>query len=172
VVDRPVRRGREAYYDFRHLSQFMATRWMLQDGWLLAKIAEVTATRSTPDLLSIIPEAPSNAAQELIQRFKKTVPSSSEPITNRQARLLQQRVRTRNVLPGLGNAGAVVQRRELVQLDLTDWCRVLIDADRLAGISPQDASRLGEVLATALSETGRDTIRAAAKRHSRKGKKP
>ena len=62
VVDRPVRRGREAYYDFRHLSQFMATRWMLQDGWLLAKIAEVTATRSTPDLLSIIPEAPSNAA--------------------------------------------------------------------------------------------------------------
>ena len=171
VLERPERRGKEAYYGYRQIVQFIAARWLLKDGWMLVKIAEVTTTRSTPELLVLLPGTPRNSAQELIQRFKKPSPSS-DSITTRQTQLLQQRARLQQVLPGLGNTGGVVQRRDRVQLDLTDWCQVLIDADRLTTLSTEEANRLGEALAASLNEASRFPLRqTAAKRRSRISKK-
>ncbi len=164
VLDRPERRGKEAYYSFRQLVQYLAARWLLQDGWMLAKIAEVTATRSTLELAALLPDPPQNPAQALIQRFKETSTASSEAITSRQTALLQQRTRLQQVLPDLGNPGGVVQRRDRVQLSLTDWCQVLIDADRLPTLSPEESTRLGEALAAALNDASRAALRKPARR--------
>ena len=167
VLDRPERRGKEAYYTHRQLVQFLAARWLLQDGWMLIKIVEVTTARSTPDLITLLPGASRNPAQELIQSFKTQV-SSSESITVRQTQLLQQRSRLQKVLPELGNVGGVVQRKERVQLALTDWCDVLVDASRLSTLSPEEATGLGEALTAALTEANRSPNRVtAAKRRSR-----
>jgi DNA-binding transcriptional MerR regulator len=164
VLDRPERRGKEAYYGYRQIVQYLAARWLLQDGWMLAKIAEVTATRTTAELIALLPGAPKNPAQALIQRFKQSSSPSSEAVTSRQAQLLQQRSRLQQVLPDLGNPGGVVQRRDRVQLSLTDWCQVLIDADRLPTLSPEESTRLGEALAAALNEASRTPIRKTASR--------
>jgi DNA-binding transcriptional MerR regulator len=172
VLDRPERRGKEAYYGYRQLVQYLAARWLLQDGWMLAKIVEVTATRTTAELLALLPGTPLNPVQELIQRFKaSTSTSTSDSITTRQTQLLQQRSRLQKVLPDLGNTGGVVQRRDRVQLDLTDWCQVLLDADRLPGLTTEEADRLGEALAAALTEASRSPLRQAMARRSQRGKK-
>ena len=170
VLDRPERRGKEAYYGYRQIVQYLAARWLLKDGWMLIKIAEVTTTRSTPELLALLPGTPNNAAQELIQRFRTARPP--DPIAARQTQVLEQRARLQQVLPSLGNTGGVVQRRERVQLDLTDWCQVLIDTDHLQTISPEEATRLGDALAAAITEASRSPHRKnAAKRRARLSKK-
>ena len=170
VLDRPERRGKEAYYGYRQIVQYLAARWLLKDGWLLVKIAEVTATRSTPELLALLPGNSNNAAQELIQKFRTD--RTADPIATRQTQVLQQRARLQRVLPSLGNTGGVVQRRERIQLDLTQWCQVLIDADRLQTISPEEAVRLGDALAASVTEASRSPHREnAAKRRARLSKK-
>ena len=87
VLDRPERRGKEAYYGYRQIVQYLAARWLLKDGWMLIKIAEVTTTRSTPELLALLPGTPNNAAQELIQRFRTARPP--DPIAARQTQVLE-----------------------------------------------------------------------------------
>ena len=171
VLDRPERRGKEAYYGYRQIVQYLAARWLLADGWMLVKIAEVTASRADADLLALLPGTPKNAAQQLIQRFRQP---ADDPVTTSQTQILQQRARLQQVLPSLGNVGGVVRRRERVQLDLTDYCQVLIDADRLSALSPQDAAQLGDALSAALTEATRSPQQAAkraAKRKSRLSKK-
>ena len=162
VLDRPARQGKEAHYAYRQLVQFLVARWLLQDGWTLTKIAEETSSRDTPTLLAMLPGAPQNAAQSLIQQLKQQSglspspplsPSpASDPVSSRQAELAVQRARLQTALPALGNASGSVVTRERVQLSLTEWCDVLIDTSRLSSLSTVEAARLGEALTAALVE--------------------
>ena len=165
VLDRPERRGKEAFYTQRQLIQYMVARWLLSDGWMLVKIAEVTATRSDTELLALLPGAPLNPAQALIQRFKTS--ASSRSVTARQTQLLQQRAQLQQALPEMGNTDGVVQRRERTELRLADWCHVLIDTDRLSALSSEEATRLGKSLTAALNEASRSPIRSTASKHRR-----
>lgn len=169
ILERPVRRGREAWYGHRHVVQYVAARWLIHDGWPLAKIAEVTAVRTTEELLDLIPDPTINAAQRLIQQFKQTsTPSPS--LTQQKTRLLQQRVRTQQALPQLGNLQGVVPCRTRLQLELTSWCHILIDEEEIKKLAQTDIQQLGDALITTLTEAIQKPTPRPARRPA-KGKK-
>lgn len=157
VLDRPVRRGKEAIYGFRQLVQYLAARWLLLDGWLLAKIGEETSLRSTEALLALLPGgAPKNRAQSLIDRFRQdslapASPPAARPDPRAQAAWrTAQRARLQRALPALGNRSGSVPQRHVVMLELTPWCQVTVDADKASTLTDAEAAMLGEALAATL----------------------
>ena len=44
VLTAPEREGREALFGLRQIVEFLATRYLLKDGWPLAKVAEIVRT--------------------------------------------------------------------------------------------------------------------------------
>jgi len=155
VLDRPVRRGKEALYSYRQLVQYLAARVLLDDGWPLAKIASETSARTTEELLSLLPSGAPNPAQALIQRFRRD--ADAGPVRARQAHLTAQRSTLKRVLPALG--GKAPRWHDRTLLELTDWCQVLIDPARLARLTDAEARMLGEALAAALTTPPTPTLR-------------
>jgi DNA-binding transcriptional MerR regulator len=56
ALDRPGREGKEARYDYRHLVQLMVTRWLVNDGWPVAKAAEFIRSRDLGQLEAMLPD--------------------------------------------------------------------------------------------------------------------
>ena len=50
LVDRPTRIGRDAEYEYIHLLQFLASRYLVGSGYPMAKVAPYIASRSMEDL--------------------------------------------------------------------------------------------------------------------------
>ncbi len=72
AIDRPERRGREAYFGFRQLVQCLAVRVLLNDGWPLVKIAEYIQLTPFESLLELLPKPGSaTAVQSLVKRFQR-----------------------------------------------------------------------------------------------------
>jgi hypothetical protein len=164
VLDRPVRRGKEAIYSFRQLVQYLAARWLLLDGWLLAKIAEETSLRSTEALLSLLPGGTTrNPAQDLIARFradsrpkaKRPSPPPAPSTLERASWRSGQRARLERALAALGSRSGSVRRRDAVVLELTEWCQVTIDTDRITSLTDAEAAMLGDALAATLLDVHR-----------------
>ena len=62
AVSRPERIGREVHFGYRHLVEYLVVRVLLEDGWPLAKIAELTSRASLDALLDYFePEPPTGA---------------------------------------------------------------------------------------------------------------
>ena len=72
AIDRPERRGREAYFGFRQLVQCLAVRVLLNDGWPLAKIAEYIQLTEFGALQELLPRpGGGTAVQRLVGRFQR-----------------------------------------------------------------------------------------------------
>ncbi len=71
IIARPERRGKEAVFSFLQLSQFLACRSMLGDGWPLQKISEDFQISSLNDILNLIPgDHRNDESLSLIEEFK------------------------------------------------------------------------------------------------------
>ena len=161
VLDRPMRRGKIGVYGYRHLVQFVVARWLLQDGWQLSKVAEVTSARSTEGLLALLPSAaPLNRAQELVRQFQGG-DHRAAPVLTGQVRRLAQRTSSGAALTALGNEGGEVTREQRLQLTLTPWCTVSIDPARLSALTDAEIEMLGMTLIAALID---DPTRRGASR--------
>lgn len=174
ILDRPERRGKEAIYSYRQVVQLFVARWLLQDGWKLSKIAEITSAQSTTELLELVPaQGLESDAGKLIQRFrtesstpvprkrraKKTVSLNkvreTNPVTQMNMERTSKRGRLQDGLVHLGNTDGRVNRRDVQVIELTPWCQLLIDQEQLKRLSTHDVTVLGEALATALYESKR-----------------
>ena len=66
VLTAPEREGREALFGLRQIVEFLATRYLLKDGWPLAKAAEIVRTTDVSGLAQLIPsERPRTRAEEV-----------------------------------------------------------------------------------------------------------
>ena len=72
LVDRPTRIGRDAEYEYIHLLQFLASRYLVASGYPMAKVAPYIASRSMEDLAKFVsnPTKP-NLAELLVASFAK-----------------------------------------------------------------------------------------------------
>ena len=71
VLTPPERDGREALFDERHIRQFLTARYLLKDGWSLAKITELMRAAGPEGLATLIPEARvPTAAERALARLK------------------------------------------------------------------------------------------------------
>lgn len=181
VLTPPVRQGRDAVYGARQAAEFVIARKLLKDGWPLAKIAELMKTYDLPipALQEGEPELPtdaeraiarikaSQAAPDKAQRRRESSPVPTPDMSMMIARSVQpprsdslaraasltaRRMDLAETLRELGNESGVVERGEMVQLRLTPWATVYVDARELRRLGPAEAEALGKALADALRE--------------------
>src|SRR5262245_55623224 len=55
VLSPPDREGREALFGYRQALEFLAARYLLRDGWPLAKVGEMLRATDLPGLLDLVP---------------------------------------------------------------------------------------------------------------------
>ena len=182
VLTPPVRQGRDAVYGARQAAEFVIARKLLKDGWPLAKIAELIKTYDLPipPLEEGEPESPTEAERAIarirasqavpgkVQRRREPPVTPSMRVSKRQAyadrdaprsdslaraaSLTARRMGLADTLRELGNESGVVERGEMVQLRLTPWATVYVDARELRRLGPAEAEALGKALAEALRE--------------------
>ena len=71
VLTAPEREGREALFGLRQIVEFLATRYLLKDGWPLAKVAEIVRTTDVTGLAQLIPsERPRTRAEEVAAKYR------------------------------------------------------------------------------------------------------
>ncbi len=77
----PEREGREALFGLRQIVEFLATRYLLKDGWPLAKAAELVRGTDVAGLSQLIPtERPRTRAEEVAARYRRGSDGVAEPV--------------------------------------------------------------------------------------------
>jgi hypothetical protein len=72
ILTAPEREGREALFGLRQIVEFLATRYLLKDGWPLAKAAEIVRTTDVTGLAQLVPsERPRTRAEEVAAKFRR-----------------------------------------------------------------------------------------------------
>jgi hypothetical protein len=154
VLTRPEKEGREAYFGFRQIVEFLAVRVLLDDGWTLARIADFFRTAAMDALLSLLPESvevsmpvssaapipPRTKAEKLVEQFAgparrlHTVPSiAPETIAPPQAvqRRAQIKQEVKSALRRLDVDADMPPRTSEVRVTLAPWCHLSIAPDTL-----------------------------------------
>ncbi len=179
VLTAPEREGREAMFGLRQVVEFLAARYLLKDGWPLAKVAEMVRATDLDGLAGMIPtERPRTRAEEVVAKYRtparSRVPSASFSLTPQSAPLVKRaavqqamklesplavaagisrrRVSLEENLKALGNADGRPDRNRIVRIELTPWCHVHVDAAKLGEMSEDTPDILGAALTQALQE--------------------
>ena len=75
ILSRPHPKGKEVLFSYEHLVQFLACRYLLEEGYALKRIADDLQTSSLDVILSWIPGEDNDRAMGLIRKFKASEPS-------------------------------------------------------------------------------------------------
>ena len=71
VLTPPEREGREALFGLRQVVEFLAARYLLKDGWPLAKAAEMVRATDLDGLAGMIPsDRPRTRAEEVVAKYR------------------------------------------------------------------------------------------------------
>jgi DNA-binding transcriptional MerR regulator len=173
VLTPPERAGREAMFGFRQVIELLVTRYLLRDGWPLAKIAAMVQSSDLSALQHLIPsDRPRTSAEKVIARLRRgeqavvqeptqsasfarntSAPAqSSPPAIEMAAGLTRRKSALTDNLKALGNQDGRLLRRHTVRIELTPWCQVHINAKELHDISDESTEILGTALTQALQE--------------------
>ena len=105
----PDREGREALFGVRQIVEFLATRYLLSDGWPLAKAGEMVRATDAAGLLELIPtERAPTRAEETVARYRQQL----EPMRRRAA--VAPRVENRARQLSLGSFAAADVAKSLL----------------------------------------------------------
>lgn len=163
--------GREALFGARQIAEFLVARMLLQDGWPLAKIAELVGTYDLPLPLPDEGECEvPTPAERVVARLReaaappagRVAESSAAPRVSRAApmpdpldratALAASRVDFADPLRALGNPAGRPEREELVRIRLTPWANVDVDVAQLRRLGPEAEEALGRALTEALRQ--------------------
>jgi len=74
VLSPPDREGREALFGHRQVLEFLAARYLLRDGWPLAKVAEMLRATDVAGLLELVPsDRPRTRAEAVVAEYRAAV---------------------------------------------------------------------------------------------------
>ena len=169
VLTAPEREGREAMFGLRQVVEFLAARYLIKDGWPLAKVAEMVRATDLDGLAGMIPtERPRTRAEEVVAKYRRdrtleAAVSARTPFDNlsqrdsaaplaRAAGITRRRVSLEENLKTLGNTAGRADRSHVVRIELAPWCHVSVDAAKLGEMSEDTPDVLGAALTQALQE--------------------
>lgn len=172
VLTAPEREGREALFGLRQVVEFLAARYLIKDGWPLAKVAEMVRATDLDGLAGMIPtDRPRTRAEEVVAKYRSAepfalTPESAPPASRasvqqamrlesplaRAAGITRRRVSLEENLKALGNTTGRADRSRIVRIELTPWCHVHVDAATLGEMSEDTPETLGAALTQALQE--------------------
>ena len=146
VVDSPIRKGRDAFYGFRHLVQFVVARRLLAEGFPLAKIAKYTEKVPTDALTAYLEKSDrTSEAELLVAAFRSEAPvrSNSSPATSHRGGAIKP---LPNLATGMGMVDVMQEMRDMeqrvrIQLDaLQDKVHAMV-ADAVSNLGAQHRGR-------------------------------
>jgi DNA-binding transcriptional MerR regulator len=180
ILSPAERRGKEAVYRFQHLNEIIAARVLLNDGWPLAKIAEQFQTDRNIVVLPISPddemtsgfvkemaaEPSPTSAEDLWKslRMGAIAPDASSPRASAPPIRTTHEFASRSMETSNRKSSLHRSLRELgahwdhppatlvTRIQLTEWCELLLDSDRLRRLSLEDAEAIGRAITAALSD--------------------
>jgi DNA-binding transcriptional MerR regulator len=153
LLDPPARRGKEALFGVRQLMQLMAVRKLLSERFSLSQVREVfrvtdwSQVDAAADLLPRPVSKEPNQAEQTVARLKMEALALASP--SPMQRLRQSRQQTRIGAPIAAQAGTAGPR-PVLRLNLTAWCEVLVDPERIDSLADERAEELGKALTAAL----------------------
>ena len=163
AISRPERRGKEAIYRYRQLLETMVVRHLVIDGWPLTKITNMTQGASDEELVRMLPDyggrtsASRNHAQQLVGDFAKEAMQASAAIgaggTSRRSGKsgkISAATKKHTESFSLSEPAAAPRRREMLDIDVADWCRLTLDRNALNRLEASDVERLVENLRKAI----------------------
>lgn len=144
VLDRAEHKGREAHFGFRQLAQYLVARNLAMDGWPLAKIAEFTSKSKLPGLLDLIPKSFQQNRSQTTEELTRTRGCINEQLIKQN---LLSKTR-RQIFDDL----SWPQKNQIIEIDLTPWCKVYIDPKSSQNLHPNEAELIGKALVRVLLE--------------------
>lgn len=153
------RSGKALVFDYGNILRLVAARVLLQDGWSLGKIAEHLDVCTQPELEQFLPavEVGAVAALRRIRNESETGHGAPTSLHLRRAAAtspVRQNARLDLRRAGLPEGGP--ETRAVTLFSVTPWIRVLVDTDRITGISPQDADAIGRSITACLVRLARN----------------
>jgi DNA-binding transcriptional MerR regulator len=93
VLTAPEREGREALFGLRQVVEFLAARYLIKDGWPLAKVAEMVRATDLDGLAGMIPtDRPRTRAEEVVAKYRRGRPLEAPESARGPSDNLSQRV--------------------------------------------------------------------------------
>jgi hypothetical protein len=153
---------------------------LINDGWPLSKIASFIRSNDLDSLEAMLPDRPPTRAEEEIGNIKRAMNRPATADTNRisyvqrkaisppkappqvsapdrmlslQSDMSKGRTLLSHALKALGTRGSSSPHwKETMEIELTPWCRVVIDLDEFTKAPPHASELAGEALVQALRE--------------------
>jgi DNA-binding transcriptional MerR regulator len=170
IMSPSERRGKKAYYGISHLQELVAARILVSDGVPLAKIAE--QFQRDRDLVMVTlgltardrqPDNPARARwkQLAADSMKQPLPmqalesfiddqTASNAFMRKTLEDTGQKQDMQQRLARLGSGRPEPRVDRMVRLTITEWCSLLIDAERLSNLTTEQAEDIGRSISTAL----------------------
>lgn len=143
VLDAPVKRGREAVFELRHLVQLMVVRNLLAERLSLGQIRDLFRTidwSKVDEVAELLPKpAPVTEAERLVSQFRGGASPVRHILQSKRQQWAEQRVGGRDARP-------------LVRWRLSPWLEVLADPAAVQRLTDEQAERLGVELTAVLVE--------------------
>jgi hypothetical protein len=174
ILGRPERIGKEALFGFRQLLQFLACRKMIEDKWPLPRISEQVYRATEEELMVIIGESIPTDALELVSELREEVLAKphSQPqirekratraskwdnndrsfsISRRQMDSFVSRSEMHDTMRIIGSDLPKPIKQQFTAFQLATWLVLLMDTDKVEGLSSREAEAIGRSISTALS---------------------
>jgi DNA-binding transcriptional MerR regulator len=162
LLSEPATAGRERLFGHLHLTEYLAARKLLADGWPIAKVRElrrgktpaervIEQLRSQPDSHSSMVRESEVPATYYASFESPPAVDYADPLA-RAAQSTQRRSQLRADLQTLGNAAGTPEVTPVVHLQLAPWCQVYINPQQLENADSDTLQRLGQALTAALEE--------------------
>jgi DNA-binding transcriptional MerR regulator len=132
AVSKPERVGKGAVYNYRHLLEVVVVRHLVISGWPLKKIVAITGNSSEQELLKLLPDFGSaedddlNEAQKIIQKIDNEISEIRSADLSAPENSMGH---PRRSIPA--NKTNLPRPRDMVELALSNWCRISLEAGAL-----------------------------------------
>jgi DNA-binding transcriptional MerR regulator len=154
AVSRPERRGKEAVYRYRHLLEVIVVRHLVIDGWPLKKISSMIRSSNEKELFKLLPEYGASTRNDLnaAQKAVRNIANESAKLEMLHSSERHYGIsRHENRKPGGFSQTEKWGRKEVVDLELTDWCRISLDRGALRHIKKREIEATTDAFKNALS---------------------
>jgi len=149
-----VKQGKEGLFTHENLIRLLATRVLLKNGWPLAKIKAHFDLSRFEAVESVVPLKESAALRSIRQIKKRSMTPAaapvSDPVLKSAARLSSVQRELSDALQRLGVKPGQFATEALTLVAVAPWCQVLLQSDRIARITAEDAEDLGRAVTAAV----------------------
>ncbi len=158
ILDRPERRGKEAFFGLRQLLQLIAARYLVDANWPLNDIAIEFRGQTNTAIMSFIPDQSSkkdlDLTNEIIEEFRNEAGYSKDErrshLRKRKIAQAQHQVDITSALKNIGSDLTNVIKEEFTAFQLATWMILFVDQSRASSITIQQAEQIGRSITAAL----------------------